>query len=326
MRQRLVFAVICGLSIPGGGFAAEKADAWPTRPIRIIDGFAAGGNSDYLARSIAPRLAERLGQSVVVENRPGGSGNIGTEAVARAAPDGYTLLIGASTSLAAGRSLYPKLGYDLLKDFTFVSAVGATASIWVSHPSLPVRSMKELIALARARPSAVGYGSAGVGTIGHLSMALLEVRAGVKFLHVPYKGAGPVILATTGGEVPVGSSGAPAAIPMIKAKRLIPLAVSSATRVGALPDVPTVAESGIKGFNVTPIFGILAPVATPPEIVNLLNAEIRRIVETEDMKARFLGQALDARGSTVAEFRSIVEAEVAQWARVIKEAGIVPDN
>jgi len=326
MRQQMLLAVVCGLSLPGACLAAENPGAYPTRPIRIVDGFAAGGNSDFLARAIAPRLSERLGQSVVVENRPGGSGHIGTEGVARSAPDGYTLLIGASTSLSSGRSLNPKLGYDLMKDFTFVGAVGATAALWVSHPSLPVRSMKELIALARSKPNAVSYGSAGVGTIGHLAMALLENRAGVRFLHVPYKGAGPVVLATAGGEVAVGSGGAPAAIPMIKAKRLIPLAVSSAKRIGALPDVPTVAESGIPGFNVTPIFGILAPAATPPEIVNLLSTEIRRIVESDDTKARFLGQALDARSSTSAEFRSIVEAEVAQWARVIKEAGIVADN
>lgn len=326
MSQRLLSALIVLHLISGVCAAAEKADAYPTRPIRLIDGFAPGGNSDYLARSVAPRLTERLGQTVIVENRPGGAGNIGTEIVARATPDGYTLLIGASTSLASSRSLYPKLGYDLLEDFAFVSAVGATANIWVSHPSLPVKSMKELIALARAKPKGVRYGSAGVGSIGHLSMSLLESRAGIQFLHVPYKGAGPVIVATTGGEVEVGSGGAPAAVPMIKAKRLIPLAVSSATRLGALPDVPTMAESGVKGFSVTPVFGILAPAGTPAGIVNRLNAEIRKIVEADDIKARFLAQALDAKGSTSAEFRSIVVAEVAQWARVIKEAGIVSSN
>ena len=326
MMQRLLSAAIFLHLICGVCAAAEKADVYPTRPIRLVDGFAAGGSSDYLARAVAPRLSERLGQTVIVENRPGGGGNIGTESVARATADGYTLLIGATTSLASSRSLYPKLGYDLLKDFAFVSSVGTSANLWVAHPSLPVRSMQELIALARKKPKGVNYGSAGVGSIGHLSMALLESRAGIRFLHVPYKGVGPVIVATTSGEVEVGSGSAPAAVPMIKAKRLIPLAVSSATRLAAFPDVPTVAEAGVKGFNVTPVFAIYAPAGTPAEIVNLLNAEIRKIVETDDIKARFMVQAVDAKGSTSAELRSIVEGEVAQWARVIKEAGIVFEN
>ena len=325
MSQRVLSAAIVLQLICSVCAAAENAD-YPNRPIRLVDGFAAGGSSDYLARAVAPRLSERLGQTVIVENRPGGGGNIGSESVARATADGYTLLIGATTSLASSLSLYPKLGYDLLKDFTFVSSVGTSANLWVAHPSLPVRSMQELIALARKNPKGVNYGSAGVGSIGHLSMALLESRAGVRFLHVPYKGVGPVVVATTAGEVPVGSGSAPAAVPMIKAKRLIPLAVSSATRLAAFPDVPTVAEAGVKGFNVTPVFAIYAPAATPADIVNLLNAEIRKIVGTDDIKAKFMVQAVDAKGSTSAELKAIVEGEVAQWARVIKEAGIVFEN
>lgn len=302
--------------------ATGTGESYPTKPIRLILGFPPGGGDDYIARVIGPKLTDRFGQTVIVDNRPGAASTIAAEITARATPDGYTLFLGTSTALASSRSLYPKLGYDLLRDFSYISSVASGASVLLGHPSLPARTTSELVALARSTPKAVRYASGGVASSSHLAMELLISRTGMQLLHVPYKGAGPSLIALAGGEVQLLLVSVAAAGPMIKAKRLNALAVSSAKRVGALPEVPTLAESGVPGFDVTQQFGVFTPAGTPSAIVVLLNAETRNIVRMDDIKAKFAEQGLEPAGSTPEEWKAIMEAEVAQWARVIKDAHI----
>jgi tripartite-type tricarboxylate transporter receptor subunit TctC len=319
-------ALACTAILAHASFAASAAsgetESYPAKPIRLIVGFPAGGSDDYIARVLGQKLTERSGQSVIVDNRPGAAGNIAAEIVARANPDGYTLLIIGSTTTAASPSLYPKLGFDLLKDFTYIGVVATSANVFLAHPSVPVKSVSDLITLARAKPKTVRYASSGVSSFGHLAMELLQRLAKIELVHVPYKGGPAGITALAGGEVEVGSGAIPAAIPLIKAKRLNPLAVTSIKRIGAMPGVPTVAESGYPGFDVTNLGGILAPAGTPDSVVKLLNAELRSIVRMDDVKAKFLVQGLDVAESTPQELRAIMESEVPRWARIIKEAGI----
>lgn len=322
MWKRLICAAILAHASFAVSAASSKTDAYPSKPIRLLVGFPAGGSDDYIARVIGQKLTERFGQTVIVDNRPGAAGNIAAEMAARANPDGYTLLIIGSTTTAASPSLYPKLGFDLLKDFSYVGVVATSANVFLAHPSVPVKSVSDLVALARAKPKAIRYASSGVSSFGHLAMELLQRLARIEMVHVPYKGGPAGITALAGGEVEVGSGAIPAAIPLIKAKRLNALAVTSAKRIGAMPGVPTVAESGFPGFDVTNLGGILAPSGTPDAVVKLLNAELRKIVQMDDVKAKFLVQGLDVAESTPAELTAIMASEVARWARIIKEAGI----
>ena len=298
------------------------AGNYPNKPIRMIFGFPTGGSGDYLARVIGPKLTERFGQAVIVDNRPGAGGNLAAEIAARAAPDGYTVMLGAMAALSSSRSLYPNLGYDLLKDFAYVALVATATDVLLAHPSIPAKSIPELVAFARSKPKGIRYGSSGVATVGHLGMELLQRRTGMELLHVPYKGGSPVIVALTGAEVEIGIVSVTVAIPMIQAKRLNALAVVSGKRTGALPGVPTVAEAGFPGFDVTSYYGILAPAGTPAAVVKLLNGELRNIARMDDVKAKLVTQGMEAAGSTPDDLRAITETETAQWARVIKDARI----
>jgi len=322
MWQRLLSATILACAGCSAWAASGSADSYPSRPIRIIDGFPAGGGADYLARVVGPKLTERFGQTVLVDNRAGAGGNVGAEIAARATPDGYTMLMGVSSALAPSRSLYPKLGYDLLKDFSYVSRVATGAQVLVAHPSTPAKSAAELVTLARAQPKTMRYSSAGVGSPGHLAMELLLSRSGIEVLHVPYKGSPPAVTALLAGEVQISFASITAMLPAIQAKRLNALAVSSAKRIAVLPGVPTVAESGLPGYDVASTFGLLAPAGTPAAVVKLLNAELRTILQMEDVRAKFSAQALEAAWSTPDELKTLIEAEVALWARVIKDANI----
>lgn len=322
MWKRLLFAAILVHASGVVSAATGLADGYPSKPIRLILGYPPGGSDDYLARIIGPKLSQRLSQPVIVENRPGAAGNMGAEMAAHADPDGYTLYLGPSTLLAASRSLYPKLRYDLLKDFSFISVVATGGTVLLAHPSLPATSVSELVVLARSDPKGIPYGSAGVGSLSHLSMELLQSRTGIELLHVAYKGAAPTSAALTAGEVKVAFSRVAAALPMIQAKRINALAVTTAKRLETLPEVPTVSESGVPGFDVTITFGVLAPAGTPIAVVNLLNAEIRNIMQMPDVRTRLAAQALAAGMSTPNEYRTITEAETTQWTRVIKDARI----
>jgi tripartite-type tricarboxylate transporter receptor subunit TctC len=323
--RRLLCAFTIALASGCAMAATGTTDAYPSRPIRIILGFPPGGSDDYLARIIGPKLSERVGQSVVVENRPGASSNIGAELTAHATPDGYTLYLGPVTTLAASRSLYPKLGYDLFKDFSFVTLVATQSNVLVAHPSVPAKSLAELVIFVRSKPKAVRYASQAIASGSHLAMELLKRQANIDLLHVPYKGGGPAATAIAGGEVEVGFVALSAAVPLIEAKRVNALAVTSPKRLQALPNVPTVAESGFPGFKATANFGVLAPKDTPNSIVQRLNSEIRTILRTDDVRAKFALQGMEAEGSTPQEFRASTEAYANQAARIIKEAKITLD-
>src|ERR1043166_6492587 len=322
MWKKLLGAAILAQLGFGAVAASATADSYPSRPIRLLDGFAAGGSSDFLARSLGAKLTERLGQTVIVDNRPGASSNIAAEITVRANPDGYTLMLAAMTALASSRSLYAKLPFDLFKDLSFVTMVASGAQVLLAHPAVPAKSVTELVALARATPNAISYGTGGVGTPGHLAMELLQIRTGMQLVHVPYKGTAPSLVALSGGEVGILFASLVGVVPMIQAKRFNALAVTTPKRLGVLPQVPTVAESGYPGFNVTSTFGLLAPAGTPAAIVKLLTAEIRTILQTDDIRAKLATQALEATPSTPDEFKITIEAEAAQWASVVRQARI----
>jgi len=319
MAIRRILACALVLVLPSATMAAES---WPARPIRMIVGFTPGGSDDHVGRIVAARLAEHFGQSVIVDNRPGAGGNVGAEITARANPDGYTLSSCGSITLASSPSLYPKLGYDPMKDFAFVSRVAIGANVVFAHPSLQAKSMPELLALARAQPKSIRYGTPGVASLGHLAIELVQSLAKIELVHVPYKGPAPAITAVLGGEVQIGVGASTAAIPLVQAKRLNALAVTSANRLSPIPAVPTLAESGFPGIEVTNNHGILAPAGTPVAIVRLINAEVRELLQTADAKAGLVVRGLEAAGSTPEEFRAIVQAELTRWTRLIRDARI----
>jgi tripartite-type tricarboxylate transporter receptor subunit TctC len=314
--------MLCALILTHVGFASAADGGYPNRPIRLIVGFPAGSTDDYNARVVGPKLTERLGQPVIVDNRSGASGHLAAELAAHAAPDGYTLMLAGTLTLASSVTLYPKLGYDLLKDFAYISTVSSGANVLMAHPSAPIKTFPEFVALVRTKPDSIRYGSAGLATTGHLAMELLLGRIGAQLLHVPYKGGAGAAVALAGGEVQVGFTSIPAGIPLIQSKRLIALAVTGPKRSAALPNVPTVAESGFPGYDVRNIFGIFAPAGTAASVVNLLSREIRTIVAMDDVRAKLASQGVDAVSSTPAEHRALMESEVKQWARVVKDAKI----
>jgi len=302
--------------------SSAAAQTFPLKPVRIIDAFPPGGAGDVIARILSPRLAETLGQPVLVENRPGAGGNIGAEIAARSAPDGYTMFIGVSVVLAPSRSLYHKLTYDALKDFAPVSRIGTEAYLFAAHPSLPVRSGKDVVALARSRPGVLNYASGGVGSGQHLAGELFQARAGVRLNHVAYKGGPPAVAAVVSGESEIGFMTVTAGLAQAQSGRLRALAVSSPQRLPTLPAVPTIAESGYAGFDVTPIFGLYVPAGTPRELIGTLNAAVRKSLDDRDVRDRLAAQAVIAQSSSPEELGQSLAAEIAQWAKVIEQAKI----
>ena len=322
MLKRILCAAILAHASVGIWAAAGKADSYPTRPIRIIVGFTPGGSDDYVARVVGAKLTERFGQPVIVDNRPGTGGNLGAELLARATPDGYTLSSVGSITVASGPSLYRNVGYDPLKDFSYVAVVAVGANVLVAHPSVPVKSVAELVTLARSKPKGISYATPGVASLGHLTLELLQSITGTQLLHVPYKGAPLAITAAAAGEVQIAMAAITGALPLIQAKRVNAVAISSATRNSALPAVPTVADSGFPGFHVVNNHGMVAPAGTPQAIVKLLSAEIRNIVQMDDVRMKFPALGLEASASTPEEFTSIVQSELKRWTRVIQDAQI----
>jgi tripartite-type tricarboxylate transporter receptor subunit TctC len=312
-----LIALACAFASPA------LADAYPSKPIRILLGFSGGGADDILARLIAPRLAERLGQPVVVESRPGASGTIAALATAKAPADGHHLMLGSSASLSTTVSLYRNLGYNLLNDFSFVTTVASSGQILAAHPSLPARSIEQLVAYARTSGKPVPYGSTGVASSAHLAMELLQGLTGVQFLHVPYKGSSQLVAALVGGEVMMGFSSAGAVKPMLESGRLNALGVSSLKRLGnATAGLRTIAEQGYPAYDVTFTLGILAPAGTPPEIVKRLNTEIGEILKAEDIRKRIADQGMEAGASTPEAYKALMRSNIEQWAKVIKDANI----
>lgn len=303
------------------GTAYTQPAKFPSKPVRMLVGFAPGGATDIVARLIAPGLTESLGQSVVVENRPGASSQIAGELVAKSPPDGHTLLMVTQTLMTSqmieGRT-YP----DLVKDFAAVSLCATSPLVLIANPSLPVRSLKELIALARARPGELNYGSGGIGTTPHLSGELLITMARLKIVHVPYKGEAPAIVDVIAGHLPFMFSNVTASNTYVQSGRLRALAVTGLQRAPAVPGVPTVAEAGLPGFEVVGFFGVMAPAATPREIVTRLNGEIAKVLAQPDIREKFVSQALDPGSQSAEQFGEYIRAAAGKWGKLIREAGI----
>ena len=298
--------------------------SYPTRTVRLIVPSSPGGGTDISARILAPQLTQFLGQQVIVENRPGAGTMIGGEAVARAAPDGYTLLMGIST-LAINPAMYKKVPYDALKDLAPISQAVALSNVLVIHPSLPSRNLKEFIAFAKARPGELNFASAGKGTSPHLSMELFLVLAKLKMLHVPYKGSGPGVTDLIAGHVPVMMPNMLSAQPHIKSGRLRALGVTGSKRAPGADDIPTIAEAGVPGYEAVQWYGVLAPAGTPNDIISKLHAGVVRAVQNPDVRKRLMNDGAEPVGSSPQQFAAYIRAETDKWAKVIKAAGINPN-
>lgn len=303
---------------------ALSADAYPVRPIRMIVAYPPGGGTDQVGRVMAEQLAQRLGQNVVVDNRGGATGNIGTELAARAAADGYTLLMGNVAPNAVNVSLFRKLGFDPVQDFAPVSLVAVTPNILVVHPSVPVKTVSDLVALAKARPGTLNFPSAGVGSSSHLAGEMLKSMAKIDMVHVPYKGGGPSLIALISGQVQVMFATLPAAMPHVKSGKLRPIAVTTAKRSRAMADLPTIAESGVTGYAAATWYGLLAPARTPGVVIDRLHGETVKIL-AGSTRQRLEAQGFEPDGGTPAAFAAYIKSEIGKWAQIIKTAGIAAE-
>jgi tripartite-type tricarboxylate transporter receptor subunit TctC len=298
------------------------AQPYPVKPVRLVVTYTAGGPADIAARALAQKLAEMWGQQVVVDNRAGAGGIIGTELVAKAAPDGYTLLHGTAAGLIINPLLVKKLPYDTFRDFAPVSMVVIVPQLLVTHPALPATTLKELIALAKARPGALNYASVGIGSPNHLGMELLKSMAGIDMVHVPYKGATPAMADLIAGQVQLAFNGMASVLPQIASGKMKAIAIGSARRSPAAPDVPTVAEAGLPGFEYVAWNGNFAPAGTPAALVNRLSADIRKALAAPDVVQRLASLGSEPGGNTPAEFAAYVKADHARWARVVQAVGL----
>jgi tripartite-type tricarboxylate transporter receptor subunit TctC len=303
--------------------ACAPADAqdYPVRPIRMILGFAPGGSTDLVARVVAQRMAEAWGQQVVVDNRPGANGMIGADLVAKASPDGYSLLLSSIGPMAINASLY-KMPYDIVADFAPVTYTGNVTNLLVVHPSVPVANVKELIALAKAQPGKLTFGSSGTGGAPHMAVELFRILAKVNVVHVPYKGGGPAMADLVGGQISGSFASMPSSIPFVRAGKLRALAVTAPKRSPAEPQVPTISEAGIPGFSVLDWQGLFTTAKTPPAVVNKLNSEVVRILKLPDVVERLATAGVEIQTSTPKEWGDFVKSEIAKWAKVVKESGV----
>lgn len=320
-RRRQLLQSGVALALGAAGMPAHAA--WPEKPIRIILGFGAGGGSDILLRTITPALSEALGQAVVVENRAGAAGNIAMQAVAQAAPDGYTLLMG-TPGLATNSSLYANLGFDPLKDFAPVSLVGSVQNVLIVRPTLQVNTVAELVAYARANPGRLNYASPGTGTSLHLAGELFKVSTGVRMEHVPYKGGAQALTDVMSGQVDLMFNVLPSALPQIKAGAVKALAVTGAQRAPSLPDRPTMIEAGVPGYTAVTWNGIVAPAGTPREVIARLSDAVVKVLRTPEMAQKFAAIGQDVLVSTPEEFTVFLREETTKWRRTIESAGIKP--
>ncbi|HTO47394.1 MAG TPA: tripartite tricarboxylate transporter substrate binding protein [Burkholderiales bacterium] len=299
---------------------AAWAQGYPSKPIRVIVGYSPGGATDIVARTLAGKLQESLGQPVIVENKPGANSNIGSEIVAKSAADGHTLLLGTIAN-AINMAAYTGLGYDTLRDFAPVTQTMSAPSVLAAHPSLPVKDLKGLIALAKEKPNTIAFASSGNGSSPHLAGELLKMRAGIQIVHVPYKGAAPALSDLIAGHVPIGFQTALSAMPYLQSGRLRVLGVASPQRLAQLPDVPTIAEAGLPQFEVSSWNGLLAPAKTPPEIVAILHAASVKALASPDVREKFAAQGAETVGSSPDEFRAYIRAEIDKWTLVIRASG-----
>ena len=326
MAESMVSRATCTLLLLSCAVAGYAADApYPTKPIRLILGYPPGGASDAVARLLVTPLTTRLGQPIVIDNRPGAGGNIAAEISARSLPDGYTWFLGNNGILATNQALYAKLPFDAVRDFATVVLVATQPSVLVTHPSLPVKNVKELVALARARPDQLNYASSGTGTAGHLAGELFKSLAKVSYQHIPYKGGGPAVIDLVSGQVHFMFATAASVLPHTRSGRLRALAVTSIQRSPSVPELPTVAESGIAGFEALTWHGIVVPAATPVPVIAKINAEVNAILATAEMKERFATQGVEARGGKPEEFAAFLRSEIPKWTKVVRESGAKVD-
>ena len=318
--MRTLLAILGVAAIVAGTAPTHAAD-YPTKPIRLVVPFPPGGTTDILARAVAQQLSQTWNQQVIVDNRPGAGGNIGAELVAKAAPDGYTLVMGTVGTHAINPSLYGKMPYDHVKDFAPVILVAGVPNVLEVNPDLPVHSVRELIDYAKANPGKLNFASSGNGTSIHLSGELFKTMAGVQMTHVPYKGSAPALADLAGGQVQLMFDNLPSSLGLIKGGKLRAIAVTSTTRAAALPDVPTIAESGLPGFEASSWFGVLAPAGTPHEIVAKLNGAIGTWLATPEAKEKLLAQGAIAAGGSPEDFAQHIDRETAKWAKVVKASG-----
>lgn len=324
--SKRIFAGMCVMAAAAGAatfsFAAQmdKPAAYPTKPTRLIVPLTAGGPTDILARIIAMPLSESLGQQVIVDNRPGAGGNIGAEIAAKSQPDGYTLFMGTSGPLAINSSLYPKLPFEPLRDFAPIILAASAPFVVITHPSLQANSLKELIALAKAKPGHLNFGSVP-GSASHLSTELFKMVAGVNMVHIPYKGAAPATTDVMAGQIHLSFASTPGSVPVVKAGKVKALAVTSAKRIAKLPDVPTVAEAALPGYEASVWYGVVAPAHTPREIVQRLNKEIARIVADPAHRDRMLAGDFEPTTMTPERFAAFIKSETLKWAKVVKASG-----
>lgn len=304
------------------------AQAFPSRPLRILVPFTPGGSADVLARAIGAEIGKSLAQPVVIENVPGAGGSLGGERAAKSPADGYTLLMGHVGTLAVNPSLYPRLGYDPLRSFAPVAWVARVPNLLVVHPSVPAKDLKELVALAKSRPGQLAYGSGGNGSAAHTTMEYFKLQTGTSFLHIPYRGTAPSVNDLLAGQLQALFTGVPALLPHIKAGKMRALAVSSPKRLALLPDVPTVAESGIagtKGFEADQWYGLVAPAGTPADVVAVLNQHVNKALTSEEVRARLASEGAEATPATPQAFGELIAQEIPRWGKVVKAARIMLD-
>lgn len=318
--MRTLLALTAGVTVLAGAGQAQTPD-YPTRPIRVVVTFPPGGSTDVVVRMLVPRLNEKLGQQVVVDNRPGAGGNIGLTAVARAPADGYTLGVGAAGGLSANVSLYTQMPFDPVKDFRPVTMLAAIPFVLIGHPSVAAKNQRELIALAKATPGKLSIGHGGNGTAMHLSAQLFGQMSGARFVEVPYRGSGPAALDVLAGQIPLAVVDLPSALQHIKAGKLVAYAVTSPQRLPMLPDVPTVSEGGLTGYDSTGWFGLVAPAGTPAPVIARLNAEITVALNDSEIKASMRNLGVEPAPGTAAEFEAYIKSETVKWAKVIKTSG-----
>lgn len=300
---------------------AADAQTYPSKPVRIIVPFAPGGTTDIMARMMAPRLGADLGQQVLIDNRAGAGSMLGTELTAKAVPDGYTLVLN-NIGLALNETIYPKRNYDALRDLAPISLVGITPNMFVVHPSLPAKTVREFVALGKARPGQLTYASGGIGSSSHLASELLQIMSGIKTVHVPYKGAGPALIDVASGQVHFMINSMPAVMGHVQNARLRALAVSGSKRSSAVPEVPTIAESGVPGYEFATWYGLLAPAGTPASVIGRLNEAVQKALRNSDLVEKLSQQGVDPEASTHQRFGDMIRNDIAKWRKVIRDANI----
>ena len=328
VRRRLILvpalaavAVFLPAAWSGGAFA----QAFPSKPVKLVIPFPPGGSLDAAGRAIADKLTQMWGQSVVVDNKPGAGGNIGADFVAKSAPDGYTVVMGALSTHAVNPSLYPKMPYDAVKDFAPISLVAITPNVLVVNPSLPVNSVKDLIAYAKANPGKLSFGSGSNGSAGHLAGELFKVDTGTDMVHIPFKGGAPALQALLAGDTQLMFDNLANSMQQVKAGKLKALAVTTEKRSALVPDLPTMAESGVPGFDISTWFGIMAPAGTPPDVIAKWNTDLVKVLNSPDMRERMTAQGAEAAPDTPAEFSAFIARELAKYARIVKASGAKVD-